>query len=447
MATTVPILEPLSTGDIIDRSVGIYRRHFRALLATVTLPFLVGVLGWLLIEFGQSMMVRKGEDEPVFSAFAVILSLVGIALYFAYAYMMVLAVAGLSRSVGDYIMLGTPITFRASVLSIRSRLGTLTLASLYLLAAGILISIVFTTIFVMAIFVVALVVGALAALNLPPVVAGVISVIVVFVAMAAVGLFVVPFILSFVIFVPQAIMIEGCSASTALSRAMSLGKHCWKTVLGILVFSYCTSFSIAAAVFIPIGLLLWLGNLLDFDLDTFNAINGGVSQFSSFLVVPVWAISYTLLYFDSRVRKEGYDVDLLARRLPQPPPTRGIPRAPRPNQQPSPFMPQQATGMFPPTAQPFGRLATPNRYELDDSPPYDPMGSPPAASTYDSASPDRLSSGAASAPPSPYLGVVASTPPSFGASAPRPKFSEDGRCLRCGRVNMFASPNCPSCGW
>ncbi len=446
MATTVPILEPLSTGDIIDRSVGIYRRNFRALLATVTLPFLVGVLGWLLIEFGQSMMVGKGEDQPVFSAFAILLSIVGLMLYFAYAYMMVLAVAGLSRSVGDFIMLGTPITFRASVLSIRSRLGTLTLASLYLLAAGILISIVFTTIFVVAIFLVALVVGALTALDLPPMVAGVISVVLLVVVMAAVGLFVVPFILSFVVFVPQAIMIEGCSASTALSRAMSLGKSCWKTVLGILVFSYCTSFSIAAAVFIPIGLLLWLGNLLDFDLDTFNAINGGVSQFSSFLVVPVWAISYTLLYFDSRVRKEGYDVDLLARRLPQPPPSRGFP-APRPNQQPSPFRPQQASGMFPPTAQPFGRMATPNRYEVDDPPPLDPMGAPPAASTYTNAPPAGPPTGAPAPPPSPYLGVAPSPSTAFGTSAPRPKFSEDGRCLRCGRFNMFASPNCPSCGW
>lgn len=436
MATTVPILEPLSTGDIIDRSVGIYRRHFRALLTTVTVPFLVGVLGWLLFLFGQSMMVSESSEEPVFSALGVIVLLVGMLLYALYAYLMVLAVAGLSRSVGDFIMLGTPITFRASLLSIRSRLGTLTVASLYLLAAVVLISIILSAIFMATIFVVALVMVALASLDLPPAVAGVISVVVVVLAMAAVGLFVIPFIFSFVVFVPQTIMIEGCSASTAISRAMTLGRSCWKTVLGILVFSYCTSFSISAAVFIPIGLLLWLGNLLDFDLDTFNAINGGVSQFSSFLVVPVWAISYTLLYFDSRVRKEGYDVDLLARRLVQPPKSRGI-APPIPGTRPNTFY-EQATAAFPPMNQPFGRLATPNKYQLDNAPPFDPMTGAPVASTY--AEPTQEPS-----PPSAYLGTA--PPVSFGAPAPRRKFAEDGRCLRCGRVNMFNTPNCPSCGW
>ena len=47
---------PYSTGDIIDRSVAIYRRQFRALLTTVMVPFFLGVLGWLLVEFGSSMM-------------------------------------------------------------------------------------------------------------------------------------------------------------------------------------------------------------------------------------------------------------------------------------------------------------------------------------------------------------------------------------------------------
>lgn len=438
MATTVPILEPLSTGDIIDRSVSIYRRHFRALLTTVTLPFLVGVVGWLLFLFGQSMLATENTDVPAFPALGLLILFVGLLLYALYAYMMVLAVAGLSRSVGDYIMIGTPITFRASLASIRARLGPLTVASLFLLAAAVLISIILTAIMMLTLIVVGLLMVALSSLDLPPVVAGVISVAFVFIAFAAVGLFVVPFVLSFVVFVPQTIMIEGCTASTALSRAMTLGRSCWKSVLGILVFSYCTSFSISAAVFIPIGLLLWLGNLVDFDLDTFNAINGGVSQFSSFLVVPVWAISYTLLYFDSRVRKEGYDVDLLARRLVQPPRNQGF-VAPMPVRRANPFE-QQAESAFPPMAQPFGSLATPNRYQLDDSPPFDPVDAVPEGSAFSDSS-------VAAPTPSPYLGASPRPSSTYGVVAPRQKFTDEGKCLRCGRINMFSSPNCPSCGW
>ena len=54
MALQPIILEPLSTGDIIDRSVRIYRQNLRPLLGTVAAPFLVGALGWLLVQVGKS---------------------------------------------------------------------------------------------------------------------------------------------------------------------------------------------------------------------------------------------------------------------------------------------------------------------------------------------------------------------------------------------------------
>ncbi|HTG17904.1 MAG TPA: zinc ribbon domain-containing protein, partial [Blastocatellia bacterium] len=36
---------------------------------------------------------------------------------------------------------------------------------------------------------------------------------------------------------------------------------------------------------------------------------------SSLLSFPIWIVSFTLLYFDSRVRKEAYDLELLAREV------------------------------------------------------------------------------------------------------------------------------------
>ena len=36
---------------------------------------------------------------------------------------------------------------------------------------------------------------------------------------------------------------------------------------------------------------------------------------ANLLSLPIWIVSFTLLYFDSRVRKEAYDVDLLAREI------------------------------------------------------------------------------------------------------------------------------------
>lgn len=442
MATSTPFLEPLSTGDIIDRSVGIYRRNSRALLATVSVPFLVGVAGWLLVQFGQNAMFGADPDKPQFALIAILASVAGFFLSaVAYPFLMVLAVAGLSRAVGDYIMLGEPITARGAVAAVRQRLGQLTIGSLFLFAYAILIMIVFFVLLFVAILLVSFVMVGLAAMDFPPVVAGVISFALVLLIGAAFFLFVVPYVLSFVLFIPQSIMIEGSPATTALSRAMKLGRSCWKSILGILVFTYCSGFSITAAIFLPILLAVWLTGHLTFDVETFNAINGGVSQFSSFLVVPVWSIAYTLLYFDSRVRKEGYDVDLLVRQLPVAPAARTVPawHTARPA---GPFASQPGPAIFPPAAQPFGRPAVPNRYEPAEPPSFtQPL---PAGSRFADGPMPQPSEPTGQ---SPYLGMARTPPVPFGTPAPKPKFAPDGRCLRCGRFNMFNSPNCPSCGW
>lgn len=372
MPPPIVILEPLSTGDIIDRSIGIYRRNVRPLLATVTVPFVIGALGWLMVQFANNAMTSSA-DGPASAALPVAMLLAGLLFSFVYAYLMVLAVAGLSRTVGDYVMLGEPITVRAAVRAVRARLGALTVGSIILAAGAMVGTMVATAILVAALFVVGVVGLAVQNMGLPQFVAGTVIVLVMIAALGAVFFVVVPLLLSRLVFIPHAIMIEGCSGGAALARSMSLGARNWNRVLAILAFSYFASWSLAAAVLAPVLLLLWLSGHLSFDLETFDAVTGGINQFSSFLVVPVWSIAYTLLYFDNRVRKEAYDVDLLVRRLPPPPP--------RPAQAP--------------------------------------------------------------AAPQPY---AAPFPPAPAASA-QVKFAPDGRCLRCGRYNLFASRNCPGCGW
>jgi hypothetical protein len=87
----------------------------------------------------------------------------------------------------------------------------------------------------------------------------------------------------------QATLIEGCSMSTALSRSQELVKDNWKRVLGY---------------------LLLLG-----------VVAGGISFFLSVtlilpaLVIPICVAGTTLIYFDLRVRKEAYTVEVLAKEL------------------------------------------------------------------------------------------------------------------------------------
>ena len=90
-------------------------------------------------------------------------------------------------------------------------------------------------------------------------------------------------------FAMQAALIENCSAGAALARSQELVKNNWRRVLGYL-------------------LLLGL-------------VTGAISVFLSItwilpvLVIPICVAGTTLIYFDLRVRKEGYTVEILAKEL------------------------------------------------------------------------------------------------------------------------------------
>jgi hypothetical protein len=115
---------------------------------------------------------------------------------------------------------------------------------------------------------------------------------------------------------PQVVMIEGESAGAALGRAIRLGARNWYRVGAIALFSYFVTASFLAALTLPMLAAAGFSGSLNQQVVTdplWNAVYSAFNQISSLLVLPIWIVSLTLLYFDSRVRKEGYDVELLAR--------------------------------------------------------------------------------------------------------------------------------------
>ncbi len=55
-----------------------------------------------------------------------------------------------------------------------------------------------------------------------------------------------------------------------------------------------------------------LETVLDSDNFLFYAIMTCTDLIMTALIFPIWVIGVTLLYFDRRVRKEGYDIELTA---------------------------------------------------------------------------------------------------------------------------------------
>ncbi len=73
-----------------------------------------------------------------------------------------------------------------------------------------------------------------------------------------------------------------------------------------------------AALTLPLLTAFYFSGMLNAEFfvgPTWSILYTSFGQISSLLSLPIWIVSFTLLYFDSRVRKEAYDLDLVAREI------------------------------------------------------------------------------------------------------------------------------------
>ncbi|HJQ68035.1 MAG TPA: zinc ribbon domain-containing protein [Blastocatellia bacterium] len=315
------ILEPMSTGDVIDRTVRLYRRNFTPMVALVAIPSLIGYASSMMFWFGYMRMLPDLESSPPttpgIDGPAMIMLGLGMLGYPLWFFAMMMAWSSLSRVVGDHVMLGEPVTIKKCFSAVRRRLGDITLMGLLSLALMMGLSMALYVVLIIIVLVAAVVIGATASLGLPQWMVTVVITITVLIAVAA-GIYILLHVLARVVFLPQVVMIEGQSVGSALSRAMKLGGGNWHRVGAITLFTYFVSLSLLAAFTIPFLIALQYFGLLSVEYflsPGWNVIYGAFNQISNLLVLPIWIVSFTLLYFDTRVRKEAYDLELLAREV------------------------------------------------------------------------------------------------------------------------------------
>jgi hypothetical protein len=115
----------------------------------------------------------------------------------------------------------------------------------------------------------------------------------------------------FTAFAGNVVVIEGAGVGTALRRSFELGKSRFWPLLGIGVvftlltmvltsivvtpFSFATTFA-AAAIEVPALL----------------AIPTLIQGIATGIITPFTAVGLTLTYFDTRIRREGYDLEVMA---------------------------------------------------------------------------------------------------------------------------------------
>ncbi len=122
----------------------------------------------------------------------------------------------------------------------------------------------------------------------------------------------------------QAVMIEETSATNALRRSRELVKGSWWRVFGITFAIFLLSIVIELILTTSSTFIFALSgiagkiNLLEMILHTMpnDEIEGtwhllhAVHTAIEALIMPITAIGFTLLYFDLRIRKEGFDIEM-----------------------------------------------------------------------------------------------------------------------------------------
>ena len=247
-----PSLRPLSTGEVLDVGFSLYRRHFVTLALVALVSQAVALVFSIYVQATGGTLVNLG------------LTLVSLLLSSVCA---AIGMGASTKIIADSY-LGRTTTVQGALAWVIPHVGkiiTLTVVMGLLLGVG---------------FVLLVVPGAILAAGF---------------AVA-----------------PSALVVEGLSATGAMDRSWQLTRgHRWKafwTMVVALVLIYVVT--LAAGL---LGGLL--ATVLGVDALVALVVVGAITALLSLFVYPYIYAAITVLYYDLRVRKEGFDLEMLESQL------------------------------------------------------------------------------------------------------------------------------------
>jgi hypothetical protein len=296
----------MGVGEWLDATFSLYRRNFvliASISAVVQIPY--ALLTLLLYEVtGLGAFVRSpfasfnpqtitpAQEQALLNTFVGVFAVSAALLLVTAVVVLPLGEAATTRSVSDRY-LDRPTSLRAAYRAALSRLGSLIVMSLILGGAYI---VCILAIFLLVLLFAALGVGALgAALAVLAVIALIPLVIMVAVRTAIAA---------------PAIVLERVSGRRGLQRSWQLTKgRFWPTLGRILLLALISGIvsSIVAAIIDVPGAAIDPNNSFIYDQLS--------SAIAAIFVGPITYIGVTLLYYDARIRKEGFDIEMLASSL------------------------------------------------------------------------------------------------------------------------------------
>ena len=124
-------LAPLGAGDLIDRALRLYRRHFFVLIRTAAPPVIIVAAGWMLmsISFRQIFIVFD-RGELLWNIF---LSIASFGIMTAGYLFILVVMGGATRTLVAHLLRNDPVTARATYAAVKARFWGLVLASIIIL--------------------------------------------------------------------------------------------------------------------------------------------------------------------------------------------------------------------------------------------------------------------------------------------------------------------------
>ena len=308
-------LAPLGAGDLIDRAVRLYRRHFMTLIRIAAPPVIVSTIGSMLWTIGWRGLLITAHDASL--PFYGLLMVGGGLLTIGGTLLNLIVMGGAARNLVTHLLWNEPVTARTTYRNVRARfwglLGASIVISIFMVLCGIVAIIAWSIAYLIIVF------GAMAVVQVASWLGALVGIIgVLTITLLAMALFF--FLAGRVAYVPQVMLIEGKSVRQALARSFALARGNVRRLLGMFLFTSFATYSALMILIIPLG---WYGYLNGVDPSPWNsalwptwyAIGYSVfGQLSYILLLPVWMLGLSLLYVDERVRHEGYDIELMAAR-------------------------------------------------------------------------------------------------------------------------------------
>jgi hypothetical protein len=302
-------LRPLGLGELLDRAFTLYRNNFFLFCGIMALPETLIVLGTLVLTMMTRNTLTPFATMPQSSpadaqrALANLGSVFGLLFifYLFYGLIYVAAVCATTFAVSS-VYLGKPSTIRDAYRKIRGRIGAVVafcfLMFLILMAVWIAVSVVTA---------IAAVVAGSALSFVSPALGVVVAVLVMFGALALVVWVMMRFSLAMPV-----LLLENRGAVDSLARSGSLTKgHRGRVFLGIVVM-FAIAFGINTAIVLPTTipslLITFRHAFMPAWLVILQSLSAGIA---GTLTGPLISMALALIYYDVRVRKEAFDLEVM----------------------------------------------------------------------------------------------------------------------------------------